>query len=115
VTYHIGKDRARQIAELAIELERMRNTIAWLMTDIETLDATIERLGRERQRGLTRDALDILRRPGKPMLLRDVTLALMAKRGMDATDRAGVNRTIERLRVLLTRTSRRCAPLSPRC
>jgi hypothetical protein len=101
--YHIGRDRARQIADLAIEVERMRNTIARLAADVETLDATIERLSRDRARGMTRNALSILRRHGKPMRLRDVTVALMTERGMDTGDFRAVNREMEKLRVLLTR------------
>lgn len=57
----------------------------------------------DRQRGMIRGALDILRRAGAPMGLRTVTVALMADKGIDTADAALVNRTMEKLRVSLTR------------
>lgn len=63
----------------------------------------MERLGQERARGMTRGALDILRRSGQPMGLRAITLRLMADKDMATADPAVVNRTMEKLRVSLTR------------
>ena len=81
----------------------MRNAIAALMADLDRLDTTIERLTQDRQRGMTRGALDMLRRAGAPMGLRAITMALMARKDMDVADRALVGRTMEKLRVSLTR------------
>ena len=81
----------------------LRNKIAALAADLDRLDATVERLGQERARGMTRGALDILRRAGQPMGLRALTVALMGEKGMDTADAALVNRTLEKLRVSLTR------------
>jgi hypothetical protein len=100
---YIPPGRVRQIARLSVEIEILRNKIAALAVDIHRLDATVERLGQERARGMTRGALDILRRAGQPMGLRALTVALMGDKGMDTTDRELVNRTMEKLRVSLTR------------
>jgi hypothetical protein len=100
---YIPPGRVRQIARLSIEVEILRNKIAGLMADLDRLDATVERLGQERARGMTRGALDILRRAGQPMGLRAITVALMTDKGMATIDPALVNRTMEKLRVSLTR------------
>ena len=100
---YIPPGRVRQIARLSVEVEILRNKIAALTTDLDRLDATVERLGQERARGMTRGALDILRRAGRPMGLRAITVALMAEKGMDTADSALVNRTMDKLRVSLTR------------
>lgn len=100
---YIPPGRVRQIARLSVEVEILRTKIAVLMADLDRLDATVERLSQERARGMTRGALDILRRAGQPMGLRALTVALMAEKGMDVVDRAMVNRTMEKLRVSLTR------------
>ena len=81
----------------------MRNRIAQLSADVEQMDAAIERIGKQRNRGLTRDALAILRRNRAPMLLRDVTVTLMTERGMDPADKALVTQMLERLRGLMLR------------
>jgi hypothetical protein len=100
---YIPPGRARQIARLSVEVEILRNKITALAADLDRLDATVERLGQERARGMTRGALDILRRAGQPMGLRALTVTLMADKGMDTADLALVNRTMEKLRVSLTR------------
>ena len=103
MTQHIGWVRTRQITEMAVEVERMRNRIAQLSADLEQMDAAIERIGKQRNRGLTRDSLAILRRNREPMLLRDMTVILMTERGMDTADRALVTQMLERLRGLMLR------------
>jgi hypothetical protein len=100
---YIPPGRVRQIARLSTDIELLRNKIAALSTDLARLDATVERLGQERARGMTRGALDILRRAGRPMGLRALTVALMTEKGMETADPALVNRTMEKLRVSLTR------------
>jgi hypothetical protein len=103
VSHYIPPGRVRQIARLSVDVELLRSRIAALTADLDRLDATVERLGQERARGMTRGALDILRRAGQPMGLRALTIALMAEKGMDVADAALVNRTMEKLRVSLTR------------
>ena len=100
---YLSPSRLRRIGALVTEVERMRNVIATLSADLGRLDAEIERLTQDRRRGMTRGALDILRRAGQPMGLRAVTVALMAGKGMDTADRAAVRREMEKLRVSLTR------------
>lgn len=99
----IPPHRARAIADLAIEIERARNAIASLTAEVERLDARLQYLGRDRQRGVARDALAILRRAGAPMELRALTVALMTERDLDTADGALVLRNMEKLRVSLTR------------
>jgi hypothetical protein len=100
---YIPPGRVRQIARLSTDIEVLRNKIGALTVDLDRLDATVERLGQERARGMTRGAVDILRRAGEPMGLRAITVALMTEKGMDTADRALVGRTMEKLRVSLTR------------
>src|ERR1700733_3037771 len=99
----IPPHRARAIADLAIEIERSRNAIASLSAEVERLDGRLQYLGRDRQRGVARDALAILRRAGAPMALRALTLTLMIEREQDIADGALVRRNVEKLRVSLTR------------
>ena len=84
-------------------MEILRSKIAGLAADLDRLDATIERLTRDRQRAVTRTALEVLRRAGKPMGLRALTLAVMEAKGKDIADSALVNREMEKLRVSVTR------------
>ena len=99
----IPPERARRIAALATEVERMRNAVAGLTADLGQLDAKLAYLSRDRRRGITRDALGILRRTGQPMLLGDIVAALMVERGIDAADRALAGQLKEQIRVALTR------------
>jgi hypothetical protein len=99
----IPPHRARAIADLAIEIERARNAIASLTAEVERLDGRLQYLSRDRQRGVARDALAILRRAGTPMALRALTVALMAERGLDTADGALVRRNVEKLRVSMAR------------
>jgi hypothetical protein len=103
MSHYLSPARLRRIGALVTEVERMRNVIAALSADLTRLDTEIERLTQDRRRGMTRGALDILRRAGQPMGIRALTVALMADKGMDAADRALVNRTMEKMRVSLTR------------
>lgn len=100
---YIPPARARQIAVLSIELECTRNAVAALAEHVEQIAARLDHLTRDRNRAMTRGALDILRRSGQPMGLRALTVALMADKGLDTADRALVGRTMEKLRVSLTR------------
>jgi hypothetical protein len=99
----IPPHRARAIVDLAIEIERARNAIATLTAEVERLDGRLQYLSRDRQRGVARDALAILRRAGAPMALRALTVALMTERGLDTADGPLVRRNVEKLRVSLTR------------
>jgi hypothetical protein len=99
----IPPHRARAIADLAIEIERARNAIASLTTEVERLDGHLQYLSRDRQRGVARDALAILRRAGEPMGLRALTVAVMTERDQETADAALVLRNMEKLRVSMTR------------
>ncbi len=99
----IPPERGRQIAALAIEIERARNAIATLTAEVDRLDARLQYLTRDRQRGVLRDALAILRRAGAPMELRALTVAVMAEHGRDAADAATVRQNMDRLRTNLIR------------
>jgi hypothetical protein len=100
---YIPPGRVRRISALAVDAEILRNKIMGLASDLDRLDAIIERLSQDRRRGLTRGALEVLRLSNGPMALRAITLQVMAKRGLDTEDRALVNRLMEQLRVALTR------------
>jgi hypothetical protein len=100
---YIPPGRVRRIAALSLEIELLRNRMATMAADLERLDATVERLGHERRRAITRDALAIIRRAGKPIGLRAIVTALVVERGMDGEDRALLARLMEQVRVALTR------------
>jgi len=50
---HVEWVGARQIAELEVEVGRMRNRIAQLAVDVEAMDTGIERIGKGRNQGVT--------------------------------------------------------------
>jgi hypothetical protein len=99
----IPPERSRQIAALTIDIERIRNTIAHLTAQIDRLDERLLYLTRDRQRGVIRTALSILRGAGAPLTIRALTVAVMTEHGQDTADLGLVSRNIEKLRVSLTR------------
>jgi hypothetical protein len=98
--------RARLIATMAIEIERIRNAIASLTAEVERIDSRLQYLTHDRQPGVMRDALAILRRAGAPMGIRALTIAVMTERDQDSADGAVVKRNMEKLRVALTNQRR---------
>lgn len=100
---YIPPERMRRIRDLSLEIERLRNQATALQTDINRLDQMFQYLTRDRNRGVTRDALNALRLANGPMGMRDITLRVMAAQGMDTADGKAVNRLMEKLRVSLTR------------
>jgi uncharacterized small protein (DUF1192 family) len=100
---YIPPERGRRIAALGTEIERARNAIASLTADVDRLDARLQHLTRDRQRGITRDALSILRRAGAPVGIWALTVAVMTEHGQDTADLALVRRNREKLRVCLAR------------
>jgi hypothetical protein len=103
VPIFIPPERGRQIAVLTVEIERTRNAIATLTAEVDRLDARLQYLTRDRQRGVLRDALAILRRAGAPMTLRALTVAVMDAHGRDTPDAATVRQNADKLRVTLIR------------
>jgi hypothetical protein len=91
---------------MAIEIERIRNAIASLTAEVERIDSRLQYLTHDRQPGVMRDALAILRRAGAPMGIRALTIAVMTERDQDSADGAVVKRNMEKLRVALTNQRR---------
>lgn len=103
MTHQIGRERVRRIRELALDVERLRNTATGLAAEIDRLEGVIQFLTRNRRYGVTRDALTVLRLSNAPLTLRDIAVRVMARQGEDPEDGAAVNRLIEELRTILTR------------
>ena len=101
--YPIGLQRRRRIQELALEMERLRNTANALAADIDRLEGVIQVLGRNRRYGVTRDALTVLRLANGPMTLRDIAVRVLVRQGEDAEDQKAVGKLIEELRTILGR------------
>ncbi len=103
MTHRIGQVRMRRIRELALDVERLRNTATGLAAEIDRLEGVIQFLTRNRRYGITRDALTVLRLANGPMTLRDIAVGVLARQGEDAEDGPAVNRLIEELRTILGR------------
>ncbi len=98
--------RARKIAAIQDDIDRLRTAVLAMSAELDALEDELSRLVRIRHRGLTRDALTLLRRAGEPMPIRALTLRLMEAREMDTTDTRLTRTIVERVRLLLHRQER---------
>jgi hypothetical protein len=102
----ISGRRARKIAAIQDDIDRLRTAVLAMSAELDALEDELSRLVRIRHRGLTRDALTLLRRAGEPMPIRALTLRLMEAREMDTTDARLTRTIVERVRLLLHRQER---------
>ena len=101
-------------AYLYAEIQAADAALRKMLTDLDHLDAAIRlydagykapkvRISRAKRVEFSRLALDLLREAKEPMLVRDITLQIMRRAGMDATDRRSFQYALDKVRVVLSR------------
>jgi len=95
--------RARKIASLHADIDRLRTVVLSAMASLDTLETELHQLVRLRHRRLTRDALTLLRKSSEPLPLRAPALRLVEARGLNTADAKETRRMTKRLRLLLRR------------
>jgi hypothetical protein len=107
---------AKRRAEMLDEVNKLEGALRGLLADIDHLDATMRQfdpehrpqrittsLGILERAATTKTLLAVLRTAPGPMTLRALTVEVMTRRGLDATDKKMVAQMIDRMRVALGR------------